>query len=628
MANIGFYRKDIDGLRAIAVLSVIIFHAYPNFLPGGFVGVDIFFVISGYLITSILVGESEAGTFSLFQFYVRRIKRIFPALIVVLIFVYVYGWFNFLSDDYAVIGKHIAAGASFTSNFISWAEAGYFDSEAIKKPLLHLWSLAIEEQFYIFWPFFILLICRLKLSFLKVVTICLGGSFVWGLIQIQSDSIAAFYSPLTRFWELLIGAILVGLKRDEPIKAFINGCRGYLSYFGIALISISFVSIDHNSLFPGVWAILPTLGAALIILDSSSLSLPNRLLGTRFMVWVGLISYPLYLWHWPLLSIGNWYWADGFSDIRKFQVLLLTVLLATATYFFIERPIRFGEKFKKTKIITLCFLISFVGVMGYSCYIRDGIPMRHRDFMKQISTYQYDKVKEQQQNICFLMGKNDNPLNYVTQCSNFKKGLKIILWGDSHAGSLYPGLKQLEKDYPISVVQYSLAGCGGLLPDASDKSYCVRANKIALDQVKKIRPDYVLLHKHWSSESIPKVGKLIDELRQSNLKVILVGPTPTWSDDAPKLVYKYWKINKKLPPEYFSESLLLKERREIDSYLANLARLKKIDYYSLLDEFCNHDGCRIVMPGKEVALIATDAHHITPAAASFGIKNLGLRYFR
>lgn len=627
MANIASYRSDIDGLRAIAVLSVAIFHAFPNFLPGGFVGVDIFFVISGFLITSILVNEVRSGNFSLFHFYARRIKRIFPALISVLIFVYVYGWFNFLSDDYAVIGKHIAAGASFTANFLSWAEAGYFDIEAIKKPLLHLWSLAIEEQFYIFWPFFIWLIYRFKLNFFKVAITCLATSFLWGVLQIQSDSVAAFYSPLTRVWELLIGAVLVGLSNGKLISELSSRYAGYLSYCGIALISFSLVLINHQSLFPGAWAILPTLGSALIILGGFNLSLPSRFLATRFMVWVGLISYPLYLWHWPLLSIGDWYWAEKFSDIHKLQVLLLSVLLATLTYFFLEKPIRFGKSFNKAKIIFLCFLMIFVGVMGYSCYLRDGIPMRHRDFMRQISTYQYDKVKEQQQHVCFLMDKDDDPASYITQCSNFGEGAKVILWGDSHAGSLYPGVKELEKNHSVSVVQYSLAGCGGLLPEDSDKSYCAKANQIALEQVKKVRPDYVLLHKHWSSESLPRVGKLIDELKQLKLKVILVGPTPTWSDDVPKIVYKYWKINKQLPPEYFSQSLLLQEGKEIDSYLANLASLKKVDYYSLIDEFCNYDGCRVVIPGKEVALMATDAHHITPAAAVFGVKNLGSRYF-
>lgn len=627
MGNAPSYRSDIDGLRAIAILSVVIFHAFPTFLPGGFVGVDIFFVISGFLITSILAKDAYSNQFSLPQFYARRIKRIFPALIAVLIFVYVYGWFNFLSDDYAVIGKHIAAGASFTSNFLSWSEVGYFDLAAVKKPLLHLWSLAIEEQFYIFWPMFIWVIHRFKLNLFLVAGICLLISFLWNVIQIQFDSVAAFYSPLGRVWELLIGALLVGVNKNKFFQYVSKWCSGYLSWAGVGLIFLSLLLINTKSLFPGAWAVLPTLGTGLIILDTANSSIKTKFLSSKFMVWIGLISYPLYIWHWPLLSLGDWHWAEGFSVARKLQVLCLAIFLAALTYFLIEKPIRFGLRFNKTKISVLCFLMIFIGVMGYSCYARSGIPMRHRDFMRQISTYQYDKVREQQQHVCFLMDKDDNPINYINQCSNFNKNKKVILWGDSHAGSLYPGIKQLEKQYSVSVTQYSLAGCGGLLPEISDKSYCAKANHVAIEQIKKIRPDYVLLHKHWSNESLPRVGKLIDELNQLNIKIILIGPTPTWSDDVPKLVYKYWKVNKQLPPEYFSQGLLYEDVKNIDSYLSKLALDKKVHYYSILNEFCDGVGCRVVIPGKDVALTATDTHHITPAAAIFGVKNLGLKYF-
>jgi peptidoglycan/LPS O-acetylase OafA/YrhL len=202
------YRPDIDGLRAIAVLSVVIFHAFPNLLKGGFIGVDIFFVISGFLISTIILSGLKHDSFSFIEFYSRRIKRIYPALLLVLIASFIFGWFALLADEYKQLGKHIAGGAGFISNFILWKESSYFDNAAETKPLLHLWSLGIEEQFYIVWPLLLWIAWKQRLNILTLVLIVMIISFVLNVNTIQSDSTAAFYSPQTRFWELLIGSIL------------------------------------------------------------------------------------------------------------------------------------------------------------------------------------------------------------------------------------------------------------------------------------------------------------------------------------------------------------------------------------------------------------------------------------
>ncbi|MEQ1601584.1 MAG: acyltransferase [Methylophilaceae bacterium] len=198
-------------MRAIAVLSVVIYHAFPNWLRGGFIGVDIFFVISGFLISTIIISNLERNTFSFIEFYSRRIKRIFPALILVLISSFVFGWFTLLADEYKQLGKHMAGGAGFISNFLFWNESGYFDNSANTKPLLHLWSLGIEEQFYIVWPLLLWLAWKKQFNLLTIATIVAIISFTLNLNKVHSDAVTAFYSPQTRFWELLIGSVLAYL---------------------------------------------------------------------------------------------------------------------------------------------------------------------------------------------------------------------------------------------------------------------------------------------------------------------------------------------------------------------------------------------------------------------------------
>ncbi|QNF13917.1 acyltransferase [Aeromonas jandaei] len=202
------YRPDIDGLRAVAVLSVVAFHAFPAWMKGGFIGVDVFFVISGFLITTIIFENLDRGTFSFTEFYARRIRRIFPALALVLLMCLTIGWFLLLPEELNQLGSHIAAGAGFVSNLVLWGESGYFDNAAESKPLLHLWSLGIEEQFYIFWPFFLWLAWKKKFNLLTLTTLVALASLYFNLKGIKQDATAAFYSPQTRFWELLSGSIL------------------------------------------------------------------------------------------------------------------------------------------------------------------------------------------------------------------------------------------------------------------------------------------------------------------------------------------------------------------------------------------------------------------------------------
>jgi peptidoglycan/LPS O-acetylase OafA/YrhL len=374
------YRPDIDGLRAIAVLSVVIYHAFPDTLKAGFMGVDIFFVISGYLISSIIFENIDRGSFSFGQFYGRRIKRIFPALTLVLLSCLVFGWFGLLGDEYKQLGKHAAAGAGFVSNFFFWQEVGYFNNAAETKPLLHLWSLAIEEQFYIFWPLLVWLTWKRKTLFLVLFAALLLGSLAYNVYLVRLDPTATFYSPATRIWELLVGVLLAYVStqpRAGTAKSwhFSDSMRQTASALGVILLTIAFFKIDKGRPFPGTWAILPVLGSFLLIFAGPTAWFNRFVLSNRVLVWIGLISFPLYLWHWPMLSFMRIIESETPSAHFRNLAVILSISLAWVTYYFVEKPIRSGGK-SGFKIVLLASFVTALGVAGWVIYQNNGVPSR------------------------------------------------------------------------------------------------------------------------------------------------------------------------------------------------------------------------------------------------------------
>ena len=317
------YRPDIDGLRAIAILAVIFFHAFPSKLKGGFVGVDIFFVISGFLISSIIMRDVDEGRFSFMRFYINRVKRIFPALIFVLTGCFLFGYYALLSDEFSSLGKHIASGLGFIQNITLYLESGYFDKSSDLKPLLHLWSLGVEEQFYLIFPVLLIVAWRFRSRVFNIIILCAVLSFVLNIVTVQHDAVSAFFLPLTRFWEMLAGAIIayLSLYSPERLATFLeknevwrkfreeerirSRWANICSFIGLFLLLLSLFVVNQRRLFPGWWALLPTVGAVLIITAGPHAWVNRVILGNRILVWIGLISYPLYLWHWPLFSFGK-----------------------------------------------------------------------------------------------------------------------------------------------------------------------------------------------------------------------------------------------------------------------------------------------------------------------------------
>ncbi len=437
------YRPDIDGLRAIAVLSVVGFHTFPEYVPGGFVGVDIFFVISGYLISKIILESLNDGTFSFHAFYIRRIKRIFPALAVVMASCLTLGWFALLPNEYQQLGKHIAGGAGFVSNVILWTEAGYFDNSADTKPLLHLWSLGIEEQFYLIIPLVFWIASKRNYKPLAALLTLTISSFFLNALLIRNAPIATFYMPYTRFWELLCGSLLAYASLQQsgqlsltrlisPRIRFLHE-QDVMAFIGLVILGYGFWKIDKGSAFPGLLAVLPVLGAMLIISAGQQAWLNRYVLSRKAIVLFGLISFPLYLWHWPLLSFLRIMENGPVSHELRLAVIFLSVLLSWLTYRLIERPIRFGAvSTDKSKVIMLLSVMLIIGFSGILVYQKNG--MKHR--MKEDKSYLNEIMSTPYPNVEYVSCDQVLPefqnVGY-DDCTISKPVLPDIMFiGDSH----------------------------------------------------------------------------------------------------------------------------------------------------------------------------------------------------
>lgn len=443
------YRPDIDGLRAIAVISIVCFHAFPAWITGGFIGVDIFFVISGFLISTIIFENLFANRFSFLEFYGRRIKRIFPALILVLLVSMMLGWATLFSDEYKQLGKHTVGGAGFISNLLFWGESGYFDNSSDTKPLLHLWSLGIEEQFYILWPLFLWVGWKFRQNLL-LLTVSLGLiSFSLNIQMTGTDPVAAFFFPHTRFWEMLAGSLLALLKirsssnTNTPLRnSALSNC---FSLIGICCIFAGLTLIDKKDIFPGWLALLPITGTTLIIAASPNCWLNRELLSNKLLVWFGLISFPLYLWHWPILTFMRIVKGEHPTPFEATVALVVSTLLAWLTYSLIEKPIRSSVSSHKyltdrVKVLSLVALMVFTASAGLFCYLQNGLPSR-KVVINQLTldTGLDGGALGFLENECGVVDKEDKKLLPI--CNSDSRGVpRYALLGDSKGSALYRGL--------------------------------------------------------------------------------------------------------------------------------------------------------------------------------------------
>ncbi|MEP7344262.1 MAG: acyltransferase family protein [Gemmatimonadaceae bacterium] len=449
------YRADIDGLRGIAVLAVVGFHAWPDRMDGGFVGVDIFFVISGFLISRIIFDSLDDGTFTLRDFYSRRIRRIFPSLIVVLGACLVIGWFSLFADEYQMLGKHVFAGSAFFSNFAFLQEAtDYFGPKADEKLLLHLWSLGIEEQFYICWPLLLLLTCKHRHATLALLILGLVLSFGVNIGTVERNAAAAFFSPSSRAWELLIGGMLayrtkknedqhaqplvaVSEARSSPPRRMSSRgeWRQLGSVVGAVLIGLAIVLVGGGSRFPGWWALLPTVGAALIISAGPDSWINRWILAHPLLAWFGLISYPLYLWHWPLLTLARTLGPPSGSRAITIAAVALSVTLAWLSVVLFERPIR-RKHASRGWVGALCLAMLTVGAAGGVVSKRHGF--RRRQASPEIARELEDSFLAQPKEgdgSCQRYPAT-RPLSGDASCWTGSANPEVMIVGDSHAMSL------------------------------------------------------------------------------------------------------------------------------------------------------------------------------------------------
>ncbi len=458
------YRPDIDGLRAIAVLGVVIYHAFPGLLPGGFSGVDIFFVISGYLIAGILYRGHQEGNFSFSEFYARRIRRLFPALITVLLLCLAYGWVILLPDEYQRLGKQVAVGTVFIQNFVYWKEHGYFDIAANFKPLLHLWSLAVEEQFYIFFPPLLLLILKKKWPLAPLLGALLIASMAANLVMSVQDRSTDFFLTPYRAWEFLGGSLLAWWHYDKGHEEDVLFHRNLLSTVGVILLGSGMVFIQRGTPYPGWRALFPVVGTLLLIEGGKGALVNKRILSNPMVLWVGLISYPLYLFHWPLLSFV--YFVEGMNPkpASLAAALGLCLLLTTLTYYFIKKKIRHRQSQGTVPALVLLFLITgALGVMVWSGVLHAS--SSRGDFADAIRASAEESTPKR---VKFLKSSPNTVLYQMGE-----QGRRTLCVGDSNMEQYSPRINRVFHDSGSHSRGALMLWCGGVppLPGIEEKEH-------------------------------------------------------------------------------------------------------------------------------------------------------------
>lgn len=494
----GEYRPDVDGLRAVAVLAVIVFHGFPKLLTGGFAGVDVFFVISGFLISGIILRALERGDFTLLGFYARRVKRIFPALITILVAVWVLGAITLLSNEYKIVGKHIAAGGGFMMNLVLFADTkAYFG--AINTPLIHLWSLGVEEQFYLLWPLLLFGVWKLSKGRFIVIALIALASFLLNVLAISSSPISSFYLPSSRLWELASGGLLAYLQlngevRLKPIRAALSAAwpattvllgRHVRGAVGFILVLLSFAGLNEDTAFPGWWALAPCIGSFLLISAGPQSWVNRHILSQPWMVFIGLISYPLYLWHWPLLSFAHTSDWRGFTTATILGVIAISFVLAFLTYKYIETPIRRSPQSGRLAS-ALCGGMAVCTAVGYLTFIQ-VIPARPEPAeVSRFARAAAEKMPFPKEEGFLTVGTGER---------------RVLLIGDSTLSQYHPRIARILSDKPPNARSAVFAWRAGCAPDMAmslvDPPACQKLLDDAVEYAKDPSVDAVVIGFAW-----------------------------------------------------------------------------------------------------------------------------------
>ncbi|CAO6125211.1 COG1835 Predicted acyltransferases [Candidatus Pelagibacterales bacterium] len=617
------YRREIDGLRALAILPVILFHAGFETFGGGFVGVDVFFVISGYLITTIILTELKQEKFSIINFYERRARRILPALFFLMLVCILFAWFWLLPIDMKNFSKSLVAVSIFASNIFFWVDSGYFVREAELKPLLHTWSLAVEEQFYILFPLFLMLSWKLgKLWILVTLGIAFFASLAMAEWLAYAKPFAAFYLLPTRGWELLIGAFSAFYLSQTNGKRFGRVTGEVGGWLGVALILFSVFAFSKTTPFPSFYTLVPTLGALLIILFATQRTTVGKYIGNKAFVGVGLISYSAYLWHQPLFAFARHRSLSEPSHVVFLALSAFALILAYFSWKLVESPFRKSGVITRKQIFALAFFFTLLFViLGYFGHTKNGFESRfNRILSGDIGHLEFHKYMDEKYFDCEAKSIAERALSWDSflRCKQSQQGEpEIILLGDSHAEHLFLGLAQYIPNKNIAF--YIL----------SEKPYVeVKDFKHIFDEIlNNNKSQHIILTMHFinrvdSQGSGLYIGfsRTIESLIKVGKSVTLVGNVPRFNQDPSLCVYSFsWKSST-------SCSLSLKDvERQQSIYDDILKRLSKefgLKYLQIYKDLCADDVCSM---SKGDMILYRDNNHLNIIGSKLIGKSLAHR---
>lgn len=632
------YRKEIDGLRALAVLPVILFHAGFTYFSGGFVGVDVFFVISGYLITTIIVAEMEKGSFSLLNFYERRARRILPALFFVMICTLPFAWYWMSPEDLKSFSKSLIAVPIFVSNILFWKSSGYFETASDINPLIHTWSLAVEEQYYLLFPLLLMSTWKLGkvwiVGFLSIIAIISLSLAQWGS---STNSSFTFFFLLTRVFEILIGALISFYINSSNSIRVRNSISESLSFVGLILIVYAIFAFDKTTPLPGLLTLVPAVGTGLILAFSNTSNLVGKILGSKIFVSIGVISFSAYLWHQPILAFARLRFEYELSNPILLFLCLSSLILGYLSWKYVENPFRIRALISTKKLIILSLTLGSIficlGLFGYkSNGITQRFPTNSMLFIKPINFRWSDFIRN---DLCYL--QNPNLSHHDSSCVEEKRPL-VALWGDSYASSLYPGLKQLQTEKTFGLIQLTEAGCGPIL-DLQKLVYrqnCNSVNATNLKLLSKIKPDILILHSAWSHWDYPlttfelkeKMNLTIQLIKTKlpGTQVIIIGPVPRWAISPQRSSFYYWlnMENKNNSVPYMLKAEILVETEAV---LKEVSERNNVGFISALDALCFKNQCLARLGEAETDFLQIDRGHLSKTGAEYLINKIQDKIF-
>ena len=636
------YRADIDGLRAIAILSVVVFHAELGFLTGGFVGVDVFFVISGYLISSIVLKEAQSGTFSILNFYKRRTLRIFPALFIVIAACFIAGWFMFPPREYKEFSHSALAAAAYYANFYFDNQSGYFAAEAITMPLLHTWSLAVEEQFYVLAPGLLVLVARFPRYATAGFLLLFSASLVFSQVLIGSDAAKAFYMLPSRAFELMTGtALAMGLVPAirNRLLAQAAGLAGLVLIIGTA------VFYSPSTPFPGLAAMVPCLGAALLIHAGRHVqTLTGRFLSTPPMVFVGRVSYSFYLWHWPVLVFAVFRYGEGLGTPARLSLMGAAFAASVVSYYLVEQPARHkGARMKAVTVLALGAL-AILAVLGARKIARSPALNAWRLPQQTLTFVEQNPVDLDNRGICLnkTVPEKNLGLDCVTGVADAPA--EFMLFGDSHARAIANMVSEIAARNHKAGYLLTRDSCAPLIGlDAVQRKKfpnCVEHFAVIDERLATPTLKTVVMAARWAlyenGEPMPNEWKhpfellaptkeksrpvfeammtaTVQKFLDSGRRVVFVGPVPELEFKVPQEMTK--ALMQGRPPEFWWPRRDFDKRQK--NMLAFLARLDAMDGVDVIyphEVLCDAERCRTA--GEDGKALYIDDDHLSPAGVA------------